>query len=316
MTGCDWDLRGARLAGFQFTEWLVINDGRDENFVDQYEKDPAQAWAAAQANGWVETVQPRATDGCRPGFRARMREPWPRVTGKGHLEVDRVRSLRNNPQARAQASRDALVLWLTHEGRGAGSAELMATRDDWRFFDTPFTVDEVNNAARFLRETGLVAGWDYPGGTFMQPVLAADGIQCVEYSDASVRDFLNPNKNGGRSVTYNQNFNGPFTGQAGQGEAVNQTQNQGIDAEALSAIFAAMRDALSTVQDPQDREDVEHGIQQLEAAVLSGDAEEITSSAGRLRRLGARVGTTASNAVIAAATGEGVQQLLGVLGLG
>jgi hypothetical protein len=315
MTGRDWDLRGAHLAGFQFAEWLVINDGRDENFVDHYGKDPRQAWAAAQANGWVETVQPRAADGCRPGFRARMREPWPRLTGKGHLEVERVRSLRNNPQARAQACRDALVLWLTHEGREAGSAELLATRDEWRFFDTPFTVDEVNNAARFLRETGLVAGWDYPGGTFMQPTLTVDGIQCVEYYDASVRDFLNPNKNGGRSVTYNQNFNAPITGQVGQGETVSQTQNQGIDAEALSAIFAAMREALSTVSDPQERDDVEHGIQQLESAVRRGDSEEVKASAGRLQRLGARVGTTASNTAIAAATGAAVQQLLGALGL-
>ena len=36
MTGRDWDLRGARLAGFQFAEWLVINGGRASNFVDQY----------------------------------------------------------------------------------------------------------------------------------------------------------------------------------------------------------------------------------------------------------------------------------------
>jgi hypothetical protein len=192
----------------------------------------------------------------------------------------------------------------------------MTTRDGARFFDTPFTVEEVNEAAKFLRETGLVAGWDYPGGTFMQPALTADGTQCVEYHDANVRDYLDPNKNGGRSVTYNQTFNGPFSGQAGQGDTVNQMQNQGIDAEALSAIFAAMREALSTVEDSHDREDVEYGIQQLEAAVQSGDAREVTASAGRLQRLGARVGTAASNTAITVATTEGVRQLLGALGLG
>src|SRR5664279_5106673 len=126
MTGRDWDLRGARLAGFQFAEWLVIKHGRDDNFVDQYEKNAEQAWAAAQANGWVETIQPKSNDGCRPGYRGR--DPWPKLTEEGYLEVERVRSLRNSPQARAQACREALLLWLTHEGREAGSAELMSSR--------------------------------------------------------------------------------------------------------------------------------------------------------------------------------------------
>lgn len=313
MTGRDWDLRGARLAGFQFAEWLVINNGRDDNFVDQYEKNAEQAWAAAQANRWVETVRPTKNDGCRPGFRGR--DPWPRLTGEGHLEVERVRGLRKNAQARAQGCREALLLWLANEGRGAGSAELMTSRDGWRFFDSPFTVDEANEAARFLRETGLVIGWDYPGGTFMQPRLTADGTQCVEFFDANVRAFLYPAQQGG-TVTYQQNFNGPVNGQVAQGQNLTQTQNNGIDAEGLSAIFKAMRDALSTVEDPQDREDVEHGIAQLEADVQSGDAETVAASAGRLQRLATRIGTTAGNTAITTATAEGVRQLLSALGLG
>ena len=117
-------------------------------------------------------------------------------------------------------------------------------------------------------------------------------------------------------MTYNQNFNGPFHGQAGQGNTVNQTQYQGIDAAALSSIFQAMREALSTVEDPQDRDDVEHGIQALEEAVQSGDPEAVSASAGRLQRLGARVGTAAGNTAITVATTEGVKQVLGALGLG
>ena len=312
MTGRDWDLRGARLAGFQFAEWLLIN-GRPENFVDEYQTDPERAWAAAQANGWVETVRPTRNDACRPGYRGP--NPWPRLTREGHLEVERVRGLRNNPQARAAACREALLLWLAHEGRGAGSAELIASRDDWRFYDSPFTGDEVNGAARFLQETGLGDGWTYPDGTFMQPRLTAKGTQCVEFFDAKVRDFLYQTQPGG-TVTNQQNFYGDVNGQVGQGQNVTQTQNNGVDAEALSAIFRAMREALSTVEDPHDREDVEHGIQHLEAAVESGDPEAVTASAGRLQRLGARIGTAAGNTAITAATAEGVKQLLGALGLG
>ena len=62
MTDRDWDLRGARLSGFQFAEWLVINDGHARNFVDEYEKNTDQAWAAAEAHGWVETVHPTKAD--------------------------------------------------------------------------------------------------------------------------------------------------------------------------------------------------------------------------------------------------------------
>ncbi len=313
MTDHDWIMRGARLAGFQFAEWLVINSGRDDNFVDQYEKDADHAWAVAEANGFVETVRPHRNDGCRPGYRGL--DPWPRLTGAGHLEVERVRSLRGDLPARARACREALLLWLTHEGRGAGSAGLLAGHAGWRFYDTPFTVDEVNEAARFLREAGLIGGWDYPDGTFMSPRLTTNGTQCVEFYNADVREFLHPSLPGG-TVSNQQNFYGDVNGQVGQGQNVTQTQHSGIDAAALAEIFGAMRAALSTVENPHDRDDVEHGIQQLEAAVQGGDAEAVTESAGRLQRLAARVGKAASNTAITAATTEGVNQLLVALGIG
>jgi hypothetical protein len=311
MTGRDWDLRGARLSGFRFAEWLLL-EGSLDSFSAQYQSDPQRAWDSAQAYGWVETVRPRRKDACEPGYR---REPWPRLTDRGHLEVERVRSLRNNPQARATSCREALLLWLAHEGRGAGSAGLMGSRDDWRFYDDPFTENESNAAAEFLKEEGLVEGWTYPGGTFMQPRLTAAGRQCVDFFEANVREFLRTTQTGA-TVNNQQNFYGAVHGQVGQGQNVTQTQVNGIDAAALSTIFTAMRDALSTVADVADREDLEHGIRQLEAAVEGGDAETITANAGRLQRLGARVGTAAGNTAITAATAEGVKQVLSAFGLG
>lgn len=313
MTDRDWNMRGARLAGFQFAEWLVLNSGRDDNFVDEYDKNANQARAVAQASGFVETVRPHRNDGCRPGYRGQ--DAWPRLTGAGHLEVERVRSLRSDLHARAQACREALLLWLTREGRGAGSAGLLAGHAGWRFYDTPFTVGEVNEAARFLREAGLIEGWDYPGGTVMNPRLTVSGTQCVEFFDADVREFLHPSLQGG-TVTNQQNFYGAVNGQVAQGQNVTQTQRSGIDAAALAEIFEAMRAALSTIEDPHDRHDVEHGIQQLEEAVQGGDAEAVTQSAGRVQRLATRVGKAAGNTAITAATTEGVNQLLVALGIG
>lgn len=311
MTERDWDLQGARLAGLRFAEWLLADD-RTGRFVNGFEPDGAGAWAAAQAHGWVETVRPKSGDGCRPGFRGL--DPWPRLTTEGRLELDKIRGLRTDPRARAAGCREALLLWLAHDGQEAGSAELMVSRDKWTFYATPFTIDEVRKAAKFLEETGLIKGWTYADGTYMRPALTASGTQCVEFFNGSVRDFLFPIP-AGVSVDNQQNFFGDFNGQNGQGNDITQIQKTGIDAAALGEIFNAMREALSTVEDSNDRDDVEHGIQQLEAAVDRGDTDAITASAGRLQRLGARIGTAAGNTALTVATTEGVKQILAALGL-
>lgn len=308
MTDRNWDLRGARLAAFQFAEWLLIN-GSADNFVDEYGKNDDDAWAMAEATGFVETVRPKKNDGCRPSYRGS--DPWPRLTGEGRFEVKRVQGVRSDPQARTQASREALLLWLSHEGQGAGSAELLADQQTWRFYDTSFTRDEVKKAARFLRDGGLLEGWDYADGTFMCPQLTARGTQCVEFYDADVREFLHPPLQGG-TVTNQQNFYGDVNGQVGQGQNVTQTQQNGVDAATLAEIFEAIRAAVSTVEDLQDRQDVEHSIQQLEAAAQSGDVEAVTENAGRLKRLAARVG----GAALTAATSQGVEQLFVAAGIG
>lgn len=103
----------------------------------------------------------------------------------GRLEIDKVRGLRTNPQARAAGCREALLLWLAHEGQGAGSAQLMVSQDRWTFYATPFTPEEVSKAAKFLEETGLITGWTYSDGTYMAPALTAKGTQCVEFFDGT-----------------------------------------------------------------------------------------------------------------------------------
>jgi len=308
MTGRDWDLRGARLAGLQFAEWLVINGGRADNFVDEYQVDADRAWAAAEAYGWVETVQP--TNGSPRRLAQRMAQPRPRLTGAGHLKVEEVRSLRNNPQARASACREALLLWIAHEGRGAASADLLVKQDASRFYDSPFSLDEVNEAGKFLVETGLVRAIGVWGAEIVRPVLTSDGQRCVEFFDGNVREYLNPRQNGG-PVTYQQHFHGSVSGQVAQGETVNMTQSQGIDAASLSEIFRAMREALSSVEDPEDREDASDAIRELELAVAQGDTETIQKQAGRLKRLASRIGSTA----LATATTVGTTEVLQAFGL-
>ena len=79
----DWNLSGASLAALQYAEWLTINDGRADNFVDEYQTDAERAWAAADARGWVETVQPNLDRPRR--LSERFPQPTPKLTGEGHL---------------------------------------------------------------------------------------------------------------------------------------------------------------------------------------------------------------------------------------
>lgn len=306
----DWNLDGTRLAGFEFTEWLTVN-GSANNFVDEYMKDADAAQRAAEANGWVEVVhvardRPRRLGDATP-LRALM------VTPAGAAEVERVRKARSSNLARRNACRQGLLLWLADDGHDTESTEFFR-QSDFRFYGTEFTEDEILAASSFLRMENLIAGAPAFDGSVSIPELTSLGHRCVDYYHGNVIAFLDPKQQPGGGVTYNQNI-GTVHGQVGQGQNVTQTQNQGIDAESLSAIFRAMRDALSTVEDPDDRDDIEHGIQQLEAAIESGNSEVVAASAGRLQRLGARVGSTASNAAVATATGEGIKQLLRLLGL-
>lgn len=190
------------------------------------------------------------------------------------------------------------------------AVDRLVEQDAFRFYGEPFTVDEVNEAAKFLVEVDLIRATPVWGPDIVRPALTALGQQCVEFHDGNVRNFLNPPQNGG-SVTYNQNINGPVTGQVAQGDTVNQTQNQGIDAATLAEIFKAMRDALSSVEDPDDREDVSDAIRELEVAVEEGDNEAIRKRAGRLERMGGRIGST----VLTTATAAGTEAVLQAVGL-
>lgn len=38
----DWNLSGASLAALQYAEWLTINDGRADNFIDEYQTGSSQ----------------------------------------------------------------------------------------------------------------------------------------------------------------------------------------------------------------------------------------------------------------------------------
>lgn len=307
MSDPDWHLTESTLAGLQFIEWLIVNDGDPNNFTDVYETDPDAAWASAEDQGWVETIHPDKSRPRRLG--ERVPDPRPKPTGAGHRQIDQVKRLRGNNVARGAACRQAILLWLYNDGRcAAGTDEF--TQTACQFYGTPFTEDEVSDAITYLLDRGLIQGIKAWGPVLARPALTPDGIECVENHDGDVRAFLAPHQSG--HATFNQNFNAPVTGQVAQGQTVNQTQHQGVDADALAEIFKAMLDARSDINDPDDRDDVEHAIRDLHAAVDEGDPAEVKKRVGRLQRLVNRVGST----VLITATTTGTNQLLQLLGLG
>lgn len=313
MSGPDWHLTDSTIAALHFVEWLIINDGSTNNFVDVHETDMEKAWASAEDHGWVETVYPDRRRPRRLGDD--VPEPRARITGAGHRHLDSVRRLRADNRARAAACRQALLLWLYNEGRGVAGTNAFLETGAYLFYGKPFTEQEVSDAVSYLMDRGYIDGIESWGPVVARPKLTSAGIECVEHADGDVRTFTaaqlgtfgQPS-----SVTYQQNFNAPVTGQVGQGETVQQTQNQGIDAEALGAIFKAMRDALSEVPDPDDRGDVEYAIQQLQAAAVEEDTEQVEEWSGRVRRLAGRLGHQA----LTAAVTTGTQDLLRLLGIG
>lgn len=237
----------------------------------------------------------------------RIPQPQPKLTGAGRRQIEQVKRLRHNTAARAAACRQAILLWLYNDGRGTAGTDQFIPAATYRFYGTPFTEDELGDAVSYLLDRGLIQGIKTWGPVIARPALRTDGIECVEHYDGDVRAFLTPQQRG--PVTYNQNFNAPFSGQVAQGQTVHQVQHQGIDPAAAAEIFKAMRDALSEVMDSDDRDDAEHAIRELEAAVEDDDAAEVQKRAGRLRRLATRVGSTALTAATTTGTNELLQML-------
>ncbi|MFW6774716.1 hypothetical protein ACOACO_10560 [Nocardioides sp. CPCC 205120] len=311
MTGDpDWSLDDATLAALQFTEWAESVDvRRRRDFLDGYPGDGDAAWRGAEARAWVKTVKQDAKRyGCKPGF---VPWPWPMVTAAGRLELDRVRALRQNGRARRIACRDAIVLWLADVGEVQEVAQFVA-EGPCDFYGTAFEPAEVSAAAAFLEGEGLIKGIKTWGPELLLASLTARGQACADYHNGNVQNYLNPQPaEATMSVHNSQNFHGPVSGQVAQGQTVNQTQHQGLDAAALEKIFRAMRDALADVDDPGLRDVAERAIGDLEGAVQRGDTDDVVARARGLERLAGLVGSTA----LTTATSTGVTQLLQAVGL-
>jgi hypothetical protein len=136
-------------------------------------------------HGWVETIHPARNRPRR--FGDRVSEPHPKLTGAGHRQIDQGKHLRSNNTARAAACRQAILLWLYNDGRGAAGTDQFIPAGTYQFYGAPFTEDEVSNAVIYLLDRGLIQGIKKSGPALALPVLTTDGIECIEHHDGDVR---------------------------------------------------------------------------------------------------------------------------------
>lgn len=296
VTNPEWCLTGSALTALQFAEWLSLEGVRYQNFVDKYQANLETAWAVAEEQRWVQSVQPEP----RPRkLGESRREPTPQLTAAGRLHVEEVKRLRSDRAARRAACRQAVLLWLDGDGHGAAGTDRFGSTWHYTFYGTPFSQDEIDEAVAYLMERGLLEGTKTWGPVVVRPALTALGLECVERNQGDVHAFLAAPAMA--PVLYTQNFHAPVSGQVGQGAHVQQTQFQGLDTAALAEVFQAMRDAFADLSD-DDRDDAEHLMDELNEAVEQGDVVEVKKRTGRLVRFTSRIGSTAVTTAVSVGT--------------
>jgi len=301
-----WGLSEQSRLRIRMLEWLYdhepSNPGQVAN-INDFAPDFADRPAVDRAARGLMSDGSTAPVEQRLGGKPRLR-----ISRDGAGLVDWYRQQRANPVERERNCETAFIHWL-YEQRSQGLEHPVATDflQDWRatFWGEPFTEDDVYRATRYLRERGFIKGTAAAGFGVIRPTLTADGIRYV-------REGREPSASFGDTYNFNVGTNvGQLQGGSG---TFQQTQHQGIDADSLSTILRAMRDALSDLDDEDDRDDLQLQIDALEAEASKQepDPEAIERRISRLRKIAAKVGNPALVTTVTVATTE----LLQALGIG
>jgi hypothetical protein len=214
-----------------------------------------------QSQGYVELLAPASGDPWNAGSSRVM------ITKAGAARVVHTRSVMTNGMRRSQAARNALLAWLYEQRtdpRGSVIVDNVLRSPHGAFNGQFFGIDDVDDAASYLREKGLIAGSgaDQRRG----PVLAritAEGMDCIERG-GNVADYIRqPDKPG---VTYS--FRGPVSGSnfAVGDHSTQYAAATGLDVNGLRDVMAAVAGQLSSLQ-----------LEPLEERALAAAAGEVTT---------------------------------------
>lgn len=113
-----------------------------------------------------------------------------RLTGSGWAFIEDVRAKRADRLQRFQAARDAVLRWL-YEARLDGVTNPVIDRFGsspfGQFYGQPFTDSERDEAAKWLKDGGLIAGSGTMQGTIPRPSITTEGMKVID-SGRSVND--------------------------------------------------------------------------------------------------------------------------------
>ncbi len=253
-----------------------------------------------ERRGWVE-LQPRRIMSFAQAY------PGARLTISGSELVEDLRRRRGDGVGRARAARTELLLWLYVAGSSMQVMTNVLSQDaPPTFYADPFTDDDVMNAARHLSEAGLIRGpsaWGANGAP-IRAALTSDGVTCVEDHDADPSEWARA-AGGGSKFTFN---NHGTTGPVAQGDHAQAITNHGPTPADIEALRLLLVTAVETIEDADEREDLQTHVDDLIAALDPNDpdVELARKRANMLNRAAGRAG----NAALQAATSEGTRRLV------
>lgn len=227
----------------------------------------------------------------------------------GVAAVQRVRAARAAPAQRARraaAVQTHLLWWL--DGQDTRPASVAGALSDLGDDDlgTPYTALDVDRAASYLLDKGLITAHRSWQSELLRPELTHDGRTCVTDFGGNVSDYLNASARGGNTTT--TITTGSHSNIAVGNHNV-QTTTTGLDTTKVLEFTQFVREAIPALGLLTERQ----GALAAEIQELEEEANSPTAEPGVLRGLITTImtalGAGTSTAIQTVATGLGEQAL-------
>ncbi len=169
-------------------EWLAVQE-RGLQSVEPVYEGQARSFELSR-----DDVRHLEAQGLVTSYFAGGALPQAQITSNGRAWVEDIQGLRENKIERRWACRTGLVQWLDHVGADSETALkaldgfLSDVRSD--FYGQAFTLEEMDAAAAWLQEKGLIDG--VPIGERVGPAsahLTSRGLDCIERFGGDARQF-------------------------------------------------------------------------------------------------------------------------------
>ncbi len=236
------------------------------------------------------------------------------LNSQGKAVAAEWQTRRNSRAQRRTACRDAALDWLYAQPKDIPDATGFLADVRSHYFGEQFTEDELVDAVEYLRNVGLVTGFDSSAPMLLRPRVTEDGMSCVERFDSSVAAWQDRDRGRVETTSYH------FTGNQGLNfaqESPGAQQSVTISTDARRQVLQvadALEQTLPVLQlAPDDEREAVATVRELRDVVETpedvGRAEKALRAAKRL---------AVSGAAQAAGAGIGVlaEETLRALGIG